>query len=67
VIIIYTIFSQLSLPLAWQGAISSADVTFFFNGPLGEQLSQNVLDRSSQNFSDSYVDMGGHDQSDLVS
>jgi len=28
---------------------------FFFNGPLGDQLSQNVLDRSSQNIHDSYL------------
>ena len=43
-----------------------ADVTFFyllFNGPLGDQLSQNVLERSSPNFQD--TNMGAYDQSDL--
>jgi len=42
-----------------------ADVTFFLiNGPLRDQLSQNVLDLSSLNFQDTY-NMGEHGQSDL--
>ena len=43
----------------------SADVTFFhflFNGPRGDQLSQNVLDRSSSNVQDKHT----QDQSDLL-
>ena len=33
-----------------------ADVTYLlFNGPLGDHLSQNVLDRSSPRFQDSYI------------
>ena len=37
---------------------------FLFNGSLGYQLSQNVLDRYSQNFQDRYK-KGRHDQSDF--
>ena len=34
-------------------------IIFYFNSPLGDELSQNVLDRSSPNFYNRYVHGGG--------
>jgi len=50
-----TFFIPSGLRLACQAGYKMCRCYFLFNGPLGNRLSQNVLDRSSLNFQDKYT------------
>jgi len=55
IIIIIIITCNLAAPVPLGSVIRCTDVTFFFSGPLCDQLSQNVLEQHLPNFQDMYA------------